>query len=402
MWADWRDPQHCGIRAGSNPGRYLQIMISLDTCVIGQLCNAPMEFALQLATRCTADTSPNPKVGCVLVSKEGLLLGYGFTQKAGGPHAEVMALRHAQLHGSDVEGATAYVTLEPCSHTGRTGPCCDALISAGIAKVVASVSDPNPLVSGKGFNRLRAAGVEVLIGPGSDAAREHNIGFFSRMIRGIPWVRLKIAATVDGRTALANGTSQWITSPESRKDGHAWRARADAILTGSGTVLRDAPSLDVRLVETTKQPHIAIIDGNLVTPTNSPTLHPDRERYIYTTSSDTDKKESLEALGVTVLGFPANNGKVNLRSVLRDLAERGVNDLHVEAGCRLNGALLQEDLVDELLVYLAPKLLGEGLGMASIAPLESLAEAKRMEFVSCTPIGPDLRIVARILGHSHF
>jgi len=361
-----------------------------------------MAFALQLAAQCTEETSPNPQVGCVLVSKEGTLLGYGFTQKAGGPHAEVMALHHARSHGCDVTGATAYVTLEPCSHTGRTGPCCDALISAKIAKVVASISDPNPLVSGKGFDKLRAAGVEVLVGPGADAAREHNIGFFSRMIRGIPWVRLKIAATVDGITALSDGTSQWITSPDSRRDGHAWRARADAILTGSGTILRDAPSLDVRLVEAKRQPHIAIIDGNLLTPTNSPTLLPNRARYIYTTSSDADRRSALEALGVTVLGYPGNNGRVSLKAVLHDLAERGVNELHVEAGSRLNGALLQEDLVDELLIYLAPKLLGDGLGMANLGPIASLAEAKRMEFLSCTPIGPDLRIIARIIGHSRF
>ena len=182
-------------------------------------------------------TSPNPRVGCVLVDAAGRTIGQGHTQQAGGPHAEVMALRDAAAQGHSTVGATAYVTLEPCSHHGRTGPCCDALIKAGVRKVVASIADPNPLVAGQGFERLRAAGVEVEIGPGAAESRELNIGFFSRMLRKTPWVRMKVAASLDGKTALDDGTSQWITSEQARTDGHAWRARACAVLTGMGTVL---------------------------------------------------------------------------------------------------------------------------------------------------------------------
>ncbi|MBH2043357.1 MAG: bifunctional diaminohydroxyphosphoribosylaminopyrimidine deaminase/5-amino-6-(5-phosphoribosylamino)uracil reductase RibD, partial [Comamonadaceae bacterium] len=216
--------------------------------------------ALGLAAQALFLSNPNPRVGCVLVAPDGRVIGQGFTQQAGGPHAEVVALRDAAAAGHDVRGATAYVTLEPCAHQGRTGPCCDALVAAGIGKVVASIADPNPLVGGQGFARLRAAGVAVEVGPGAAQARELNIGFFSRMVRGTPWVRLKAAASLDGTTALANGASQWITSPAARADGHAWRARACAVLTGIGTVLDDNPRLDVREVPTPRQPHVVVVD----------------------------------------------------------------------------------------------------------------------------------------------
>ncbi|RYF47914.1 MAG: bifunctional diaminohydroxyphosphoribosylaminopyrimidine deaminase/5-amino-6-(5-phosphoribosylamino)uracil reductase RibD, partial [Comamonadaceae bacterium] len=222
--------------------------------------------ALALATRACGRTEPNPRVGCVIMSPDGRLLGQGHTQQAGRHHAEVMALSDAAARSYSVLGATAYVTLEPCSHHGRTGPCCDALIAAGIKKVVASIADPNPLVSGQGFARLRAAGVEVEVGPGAAESRELNIGFFSRMIRKTPWVRLKVAASLDGKTGLHNGVSQWITSEAARTDGHAWRARAGAVLTGVGTVLEDNPRLDVRLVETPRQPHLVVVDSQLQTP----------------------------------------------------------------------------------------------------------------------------------------
>lgn len=347
-------------------------------------------------------TSPNPRVGCVVVSPEGRVIGQGATQQSGGPHAEIMALRDAALAGHAVQGATAYVTLEPCAHQGRTGPCCDALISSGIAKVVASIEDPNPLVAGQGFARLRAAGIEVEVGPGAAESRELNIGFFSRMIRGKPWVRLKAAASLDGTTALHNGTSQWITSATARADGHAWRARACAVLTGIGTVLEDDPRLDVREVETPRQPHVVVVDSQLQTPLNARLFIADRACYIYAAIQNDVKKTALEARGATVIYLPNALGKVDLSGMLRDLARRGVNELHVEAGHKLNGSFVREDLVDEMLVYLAPILLGPGSGLANIGPLASLSEGLALDFISADRIGPDLRIVARMPGRESF
>jgi diaminohydroxyphosphoribosylaminopyrimidine deaminase/5-amino-6-(5-phosphoribosylamino)uracil reductase len=240
-----------------------------------------IKLALDLARGAPATASPNPRVGCVITDSAGRVLGQGHTQRAGGPHAEIMALSDAAALGHSVHGATAWVTLEPCSHQGRTGPCCDALAAAGIAKVVASLTDPNPLVAGQGFQRLRAAGVEVEIGPGAAESRELNLGFFSRMIRKTPWVRMKIAASLDGKTALENGASQWITSEPARADGHAWRARADAILTGIGTVLEDDPQLDVRLVQSPRQPHLVVVDSRLETPLAARLFQPARQLLIY-------------------------------------------------------------------------------------------------------------------------
>lgn len=347
-----------------------------------------------------------------MVSQEGEIAGQGHTQYAGGPHAEIMALRDAQVQGKSVVGATAYVTLEPCSHHGRTGPCCDALIAAGIKKVVASIADPNPLVSGQGFARLRAAGVEVEVLPTDDPlaieSRELNIGFFSRMIRKTPWVRMKVAASLDGKTALHNGVSQWITSPEARTDGHAWRARACAILTGIGTVLQDRPRLDVRLVETTRQPHLVIVDSDLQTPTDAPLFIAGRAVFIYAASQNDIKKTALEAAGATVIYLPgiradgSPTGKVDLAAMLRDLGKREINELHVEAGHKLNGSLIREGLVDEFLVYLAPKLIGQGACMADFGPLTDLANALPLQFKSTTMVGPDLRILARVSGRDLF
>jgi diaminohydroxyphosphoribosylaminopyrimidine deaminase/5-amino-6-(5-phosphoribosylamino)uracil reductase len=351
-------------------------------------------------------------VGCVIISKNGQLLGQGHTQRTGGPHAEIMALRDAQAQGHSVISATAYVTLEPCSHHGRTGPCCDALIAAGIKKVVASIADPNPLVSGQGFERLRAAGVEVEVLPPDDPlaiqSRELNIGFFSRMVRKTPWVRMKVAASLDGKTALLNGTSQWITSPAARADGHAWRARACAVLTGIGTVLHDAPRLDVRLVETPRQPHVVIVDSDLRTPANAPIFVAGRAVFIYAAGQNNIKKAVLEAAGATVIYLPGTHadgtqtGKVDLAAMLRDLGQREINELHVEAGHKLNGSLIREGLVDEFLVYLAPKLVGQGAGMADFGPLTDLAGALPLEFESSEMVGPDLRILARVTGRDHF
>ncbi len=365
-----------------------------------------MASALRLAASALLITDPNPRVGCVIADAQGRVLGQGHTQKAGGPHAEVMALRDAAAQGNSVAGATAYVTLEPCAHHGRTGPCCDALIAAGIGRVVASLADPNPLVAGQGFERLRAAGVAVEVGPGAEEARELNLGFLSRMVRKTPWVRMKVAASLDGRTGLANGVSQWITAEAARADGHAWRARASAVLTGVGTVLEDNPRLDVRLVETPRQPHLVIVDSHLQTPPDAHLFIAGRAVWIYAAVRDEARAAALEARGATVSCLPNAHGKVDLPALLRDLAARGVNELHVESGHKLNGSLLREGCVDELLVYLAPKLIGSGLDIASQihadGPLLSLAGALPLAFRSADMIGPDLRIVARVAGRDAF
>lgn len=366
----------------------------------------PIDQALGLATQALFLSNPNPRVGCVITAQDGTVLGAGFTQQAGGPHAEVMALREAQAHGRDVRGATAYVTLEPCSHHGRTGPCCDALIEAGIAKVVASIADPNPQVAGNGFARLRAAGVQVEVGSGGVAARELNIGFFSRMVRKTPWVRLKVAASLDGATALQSGISQWVTSAAARADGHAWRARACAVLTGIGTVRDDNPRLDAREVSTPRQPHLVVVDSQLQTPPDAQLFLPGRRCFIYAAAPLDEalaaRKRTLEAQGAEVVHLPNAHGKVDLAAMLRDLATKGVNELHVEAGNKLNGSFVREGLVDELLVYLAPKLLGPGLPMAQFGPLTSLDQALQLDFRSVEPVGADLRIVARVRGRDVF
>lgn len=362
--------------------------------------------ALRLAASALLLTDPNPRVGCVLSDSEGRVLGQGHTQQAGGPHAEVMALRDAAAQGNSVEGATAYVTLEPCSHHGRTGPCCDALIAAGIRRVVASLADPNPLVAGQGFERLRAAGVEVEVGPGAAESRELNIGFFSRMVRRKPWVRLKVAASLDGKTGLSNGVSQWITAEAARADGHAWRARASAVLTGVGTVIEDNPRLDVRLVETPRQPHLVVVDSRMQTPPDAHLFIAGRPVWIYAASRDEAKAAALEARGASVACLANAHGKVDLPALMQDLAARGVNELHVESGHKLNGSLLREGCVDELLVYLAPKLIGDGLDIAShLHPdgaLTSLAGALPLEFKSADMLGPDLRVLARVAGRDVF
>ena len=357
---------------------------------------------LKLAAYAKSACQPNPAVGAVLVDDQENILGQGHTQQAGGPHAEIMALRDAAARGNDIKGCTAYVTLEPCCHHGRTGPCCDALIAAGVKKVVASIADPNPLIAGQGFARLRAAGIEVEVGPGAAESRELNIGFFSRMIRKTPWVRMKVAATLDGQTALFNGQSQWITGVAARADGHAWRARSCAVLTGIGTVLADNPRLDVRLVETTRQPHLVIVDSKLETPLDAHILGAGRARFIYAADQNDAKKAAFEALGVTVIYMPGKDGKVNLSAMLRDLAIREVNELHVEAGHKLNGSFIREGLVDELLLYMAPKLMGTGQGMASFGPLQSLSDAIQLQFMSTEMLGNDLRIRARIAGRDQF
>lgn len=358
----------------------------------------------ELAAQAVGLSEPNPRVACRLLLADGRVFD-GFTQEAGGPHAEVVALRAAHAAGAATQGATALVTLEPCSHHGRTPPCCDALIAAGVARVVVAQTDPNPLVNGQGVARLRAAGVVVDVlapaHPLAVATRELNIGFFSRMQRGLPWVRLKVAASLDGTTALANGVSQWITSPAARTDGHVWRRRAGAVLTGMGTVVTDDPRLDVRLVPTTHQPMRVVIDSRLELPTTARLLPPPGRVLVLTALlpeqlATHPRHAALLAQGATVLSCPeAHRPKVDLAMAMRELAAQGVNELHVEAGHQLNGSLLKAGLVNELLLYLAPKLLGPGAGLAALGPFTILAQALEWRFAEATPVGPDLRLRLR-------
>jgi diaminohydroxyphosphoribosylaminopyrimidine deaminase/5-amino-6-(5-phosphoribosylamino)uracil reductase len=363
--------------------------------------------ALNIASQALRITSPNPRVGCVIVNRQGQVLGQGHTQKAGGLHAEMVALQDAANQGHSVEGATVYVTLEPCAHHGRTGPCCDALIHAKVGKVVSAIADPNPLVAGQGFDRLKAAGIEVEIGDGELQAEHQNPGFLSRMRRQKPWVRLKMAASLDGQTALHNGQSQWITGLEARADGHAWRARACAILTGIGTVLEDDPLLDLRLCanlgSAPRMPHLVIVDSKLETPLSAklfqhsqPGTPTPRQIWIYAAKDHPEKRAALAALGARITVLPNEHGKVDLSALMTDLAQREVNELHVEAGHKLNGSLIREGCVDEVLVYLAPQILGIGQGMAHWGPLEDLSQGLSLEFTETQLIGKDLRVLARV------
>jgi len=363
--------------------------------------DALLSRAVALAQQSIGLSEPNPRVGCVLHDAAGLLAGEGFTQQAGGPHAEVMALRAATQAGKTLRGGTAWVSLEPCAHHGRTPPCCDALIAAGLARVVVAMTDPFPQVAGRGIERLRAAGISVDLappGPAVDAAVALNIGFLSRVLRRKPWVRMKIAASLDGRTALANGVSQWITGAVARADGHAWRRRAGAILTGIGTVLADDPRLDVRELPTVVQPRRVVLDSGLATPPRSRVLQaPGNTLIVHADGADANGERAapLIAAGARLLALPAADGRIDLPRLMAQLADEGVNELHVEAGATLNAALLQARLVDELLVYLAPTLLGPGRDMAALHPLQSLAQAECFEFIDVGRVGPDLRVLAR-------
>lgn len=350
-----------------------------------------MTRALELARRGLYTTTPNPRVGCVIV-RDDVVVSEGWHERAGEPHAEVLALRAA---GERARGATVYVTLEPCAHHGRTPPCCETLIAAGVSRVIAAMQDPNPLVAGKGMAKLRAANIEVECGLIAHEANELNIGFVSRMTRQRPWVRLKVAASLDGKTALLNGHSQWITSPESRRDGHAWRAQACAILTGIGTVKDDNPQLTVRDVPTTRQPRRVVVDSRLETPLDAHVLGPGT--LIAAAVHHEDRTAALQACGAEIIVLPNAVGKVDLPGLMRELGQRGVNELHVEAGYKLNGSLLNEGLVDELLVYLAPNLLGDAAhGMFNLPELKALSDQHRLNFVDVLRIGPDLRILARV------
>ena len=357
-----------------------------------------MSEALAQAQKALYLSNPNPRVGCVIV-RDGKVIGSGFTQAVGMAHAEVQALANAKTLGNDVAGSTIYVTLEPCSHTGRTPPCVDALIAAKPAKVIVAMSDPNPLVAGKGLEKLRAAGIEVQCGLLESEAQALNRGFISRMTRGLPWVRMKIAASLDGKTALPDGQSQWITGPLARADGHHWRAQACAIVTGVGTVKEDDPSLNVRDVDTQRQPVRIIIDSKLDTPPTAKILqNPDQSGVMIICASLESaemqaKAKIFEERGIEVMAMANAFGKVDLPALFSYLAkEREMNEIHIESGFKLNGSMLREDCVDELLLYYAPFLMGEGIGMANVGLMNSLGNRQNWQIIDQALFGPDLRL----------
>ena len=353
-----------------------------------------MARALELARRGLNTATPNPRVGCVIV-KGGETVGEGWHEQAGAPHAEINALAAAC---AAAQGATAYVSLEPCVHHGRTGPCTQALIAAGVARVVSAHADPNPLVAGRGLAELAAAGVAVASGLLESQARELNVGFCARMARGRPWVRMKLAASLDGKTALLNGASRWITGPAARRDGHAWRARACAVLTGIGTLKDDDPQLTVREVETPRQPLRVVIDSRLETPTGAKLLD-GGGTLIAAAIEDAWKLHALRERGAEIFVCANAAGKVELPALMRELARRGVNEVHVEAGYRLNGSLLREGLVDELLVYLAPHLIGDAArGMFGLPELERLDGRHALEVRDLRMVGNDIRVIARTVS----
>lgn len=357
-----------------------------------------MSEALAEAQKALYLSNPNPRVGCVIV-KDGKIIGRGFTQQVGGPHAEIQALADAKSQGNDPVGATIYVTLEPCSHTGRTPPCVDALVTAKPAKVIAAMLDPNPLVSGSGLERLQAAGIEVQCGLMESEAQALNRGFISRMTRGLPWVRMKIAASLDGKTALPDGSSQWITGPLARADGHHWRAQACAIVTGVGTVKEDDPSLNVREVLTQRQPWRVIVDSKLETPLTAKILNNMTATsgviiVCASLNSPTiqEKAKVFQERGIEVVAMANEFGKVDLPKLFSFLAkERGMNEVHIESGFKLNGSMLREDCVDELLLYYAPFFMGEGIGMANVST-SSLELRQDWRIMDQCLFGPDLRL----------
>jgi diaminohydroxyphosphoribosylaminopyrimidine deaminase / 5-amino-6-(5-phosphoribosylamino)uracil reductase len=345
---------------------------------------AMMRRALELAEKGLYTTTPNPRVGCVVAKAEGIA-AEGWHERAGGQHAEVMALDKA---GSEASAATVYVNLEPCNHHGRTPPCVEALKKARVERVVAAMRDPNPQASG-GAEALEAAGIRFEHGLMESEARELNIGFVSRLTRGRPWVRLKVAATLDGRTALADGKSQWITGAEARRDGHRWRARACAILTGIGTVKADDPRLTVREVETPRQPLRVIVDSRLEIAQGARILQGGNVLIFA-------GKPGKAPKGAEVMVLPNQDQKVDLPQMLEELARRGINELHVEAGFRLNGSLVREGCVDEYLVYLNPSFLGDtAQGMLDLRAFASLQERIQLKILSFDRLGEDLRILAR-------
>ncbi|MDE2234817.1 MAG: bifunctional diaminohydroxyphosphoribosylaminopyrimidine deaminase/5-amino-6-(5-phosphoribosylamino)uracil reductase RibD [Gammaproteobacteria bacterium] len=350
-----------------------------------------MAQALRLAEQGLYSADPNPRVGCLLV-KDQQVVGRGFHQKTGEAHAEIHALKEA---GGRARGASAYVTLEPCAHTGRTGPCADALVNAGVTRVIAAMQDPNPLVAGKGFERLRAAGVATAMGLMESQARALNPGFVSRMSRGRPWVRTKLAVSLDGRTALANGTSKWISGAAAREDAQRWRARSSAILTGIGTLLADDPALTVRLGGDWRQPMRVILDSALRTPTSARVLQQPGRTVIATLAQDTGLHARMIAAGAHLEVLSSSHGRIDLAQLMARLVELECNELLVEAGPSLNGALLREGLVDEFIIYMAPMILGDtARGMFQLPALAALDESIGLQLTEVSWLGRDIRILA--------
>lgn len=356
-----------------------------------------MQQALALAEQALYMTSPNPRIACMIV-RDGVLLASGTTQQVGGPHAEVMALRQASERGVDVSGATFYVTLEPCSHYGRTPPCVDALIQVKPARVVVAMTDPNPLVAGKGLRKLQQAGIQVAGPLCVEQALALNIGFFARMVRKTPWVWLKMACSLDGRSALPDGQSQWITNAAARADGHHWRARSCVVLTGIGTVRADNPRLNVRAVNTPRQPYKAIVDTHFSIAEDA-AIFDGTLCWVFVCYLDSAKAARLAQKNVHVIVLPEKQGQVDLQAMMQYLGEQQINEVHVEAGAILSGALIDAGCVDELLIYMAPKLLGAGRGIADIHPLSSLQQAPEYEFFDVHTVSPDLRLRARQAQH---
>ncbi len=350
-----------------------------------------MAQALRLAEQGLYTTSPNPRVGCIIV-REGKVIGQGWHERAGQPHAEINALNMA---GEKARGATVYVTLEPCNHQGQTGPCAEVLIKAGVARVVAAMLDPNPLVNGGGLEKLKQAGVQIEYGILENEARELNIGFISRMVRGRPWVRMKIAASLDGKTALNNGRSRWITGEPARQDAHHWRARSCAVLTGIGTIKDDDPQLTVRHVKTSRQPLRVVVDSKLEILPSARVLQGGGV-LIFCAVDDETRISRLGDVGAKVIILPNQEGKVELGQMMASLAKFEVNEVLVEGGFRLNGSLLKAGLVDELLLYLAPHLLGDNArGMFELPELTELAGRRELKILDLRMVGQDMRVLAR-------
>ncbi|MDO4637928.1 MAG: bifunctional diaminohydroxyphosphoribosylaminopyrimidine deaminase/5-amino-6-(5-phosphoribosylamino)uracil reductase RibD [Lautropia sp.] len=356
-----------------------------------------MQRAIDLAWRGAHTTMPNPRVGCVIV-RDGEQVGEGWHQRAGEPHAEVLALQQA---GDRAWGATVYVTLEPCAHHGRTPPCADRLVQAGVARVIAAMEDPNPLVNGQGLARLRAAGIDVRCGLLADEARMLNEGFVSRMQRGRPWLRLKVASSLDGFIALPDGRSQWITGQAARADGHEWRARASAILTGSGTVLADNPALTVRHVSVERQPVRVLVDARLQVSAHAKVFGPGESWVVHARPPewpDDGHRQRLADRGVRLVYLPSADGRhVDLPALMTMMAEAGFNEVHVEAGAGLNAALIQAGCVDEILLYMAPALLGQGKLAFGLPAVPDLAQRYRLAWHEITPVGEDVRMRLRVL-----
>ncbi len=356
---------------------------------------AYMARALKLANNGLYTTDPNPHVGCVLV-KNGEILAEGWTQRAGFAHAEIDALSKT----AQAAGATAYVTLEPCSHVGKTGPCCDALIAAGISRVVVAMEDPNPLVAGRGLKKMREAGIEVVCGVLLQEAQLLNKGFFKRMSQGLPWIRSKLAMSLDGRTAMASGESQWITSPQARQDVQRWRAASSAILTGIDTVLYDDPQLNARVDFEVLQPVKVVLDSNLRLPLTAKILQNAVDVWLFTCSDDFGKQQQLRDVGCKVFQVEATNGRVDLPQLFSLLAQLQINTVWVEAGATLNGSLLQSGLVDEWLIYMAPCILGdEGRGLFHLPGLQHMQDKKTLHLTDVRQLGVDLRLCYRPVSH---